>query len=419
MLPGCQTRAMVRNDELADHLEPPLSAAPSRRIGSRRSLRRDRPSRPRDRARRTRAGLAGPRLTRSSLPNAPAWTWCRVRTSTTRRLVSPPGEQPRIEFNPHRRAARVRFSVAHELGHLLFSDHGSQTRYRAESHTEHARSDDWQLEVLCNVAAAEILMPAGAFPYAQADDLSLPHLLGLRTEFGVSTEALLRRVIKLTERATCLFAATRLPDGGFRIDYTVSSRAFDQRLPEGQTLDSETALAHCTAVGFSVDSIEHWPGIEGAVRVQAVGVPPYPGHRFPRVVGLLQPEAEADRRVQGVRIVGGDATRPIREGPTIIAHIVNDTAQRWGGHGFANALGRRMRAAREDYAAWAGDSAHRQLGAVHVTHVDEGLWVASMVAQVGYGASRRSRLRLPALRDCFEALADDAKPGMRPCTCHR
>jgi O-acetyl-ADP-ribose deacetylase (regulator of RNase III) len=325
------------------------------------------------------------------------------------RLVSPPDEQPRIEFNPHRRPARVRFSVAHELGHLLFTDHAAQTRYRTESHAEHARPDDWQLEVLCNVAAAEILMPAGAFPAAQADDLSLPHLLDLRAEFGVSTEALLRRVVKLTERAACLFAATRLPDGGFRIDYAVPSRAFDQRLPAGDTITSETVLAHCTAVGFSVDNTEEWPALDGAVRVQAVGIPPYPGHRFPRVVGLLQPEAEADRRVQGIRFVRGDATRPLREGPAVIAHIVNNTAQRWGGHGFASALGRRLRTAREDYAAWASDAQHRRLGAVHISEVEHGLWVASMVAQAGYGPSRRPRLRLPALRDCLEVLADEAR----------
>lgn len=325
------------------------------------------------------------------------------------RLVSPTGEAPRIEFNPHRRPARVRFSVAHELGHLLFSDHSEQTRYRTESHAQHERPDDWQLEVLCNVAAAEILMPAGAFPAAQADDLSLPHLLDLRVEFGVSTEALLRRVVKLTERAACLFAATRLPDAGFRVDYAVPSRAFDQRLTAGQIIDGQSVLAHCTAVGFSVDGTEEWPGIEGPLRVQAVGIPPYPGHRFPRVVGLLQPEAERDRRVQGIRIVRGDATRPMRDGPTMIAHIVNNAAQRWGGHGFANSLGRRVRSAREDYAAWASDAGRRQLGAVHVADVGEDLWVASMIAQAGYGESKRPRLRLPALRDCLEALAGEAR----------
>jgi O-acetyl-ADP-ribose deacetylase (regulator of RNase III) len=323
------------------------------------------------------------------------------------RLVSPAGEPPRIEFNPHRRPARVRFSVAHELGHFLFTDHTAQTRYRAESHVEHARQDDWQLEVLCNVAAAEILMPAGAFPAARADDLSLSHLLDLRADFGVSTEALLRRVVKLTERAVCMFAATRLPDGEFRIDYAVPSRAFEHRLAAGQII-GKTALAHCTAVGFSVDENEEWPGIDGSVRVQGVGIPPYPGHRFPRVVGLIQPEDEADRRVQGIRIVRGDATQPTRQGPDIIAHIVNDAARRWGGHGFASDLGRQLPTAAEEYAEWARDPVRRKLGAVHLCEVEPQLWVASMVAQAGYGPSRRSRLRLPALRGCLEALAAEA-----------
>src|SRR5690606_13039884 len=105
------------------------------------------------------------------------------------------GERPRIEFNPQRRPARVRFTGAHALGHLLFGDYADRIRYRDPSKR---RDDDWQLELLCNVAAAEFLMPAGAFPEASAADLSLTPLLALRREFQVSTEALLRRVVRLT-----------------------------------------------------------------------------------------------------------------------------------------------------------------------------------------------------------------------------
>ncbi len=76
------------------------------------------------------------------------------------RLVASAGG-PRIEFNPQRRPARVRFSVAHEIGHFLFDDYGERVRYRD---SVKRREDDWQLEILCNVAAAEFLMPAGAFP---------------------------------------------------------------------------------------------------------------------------------------------------------------------------------------------------------------------------------------------------------------
>ena len=209
------------------------------------------------------------------------------------RLVSVAGEGCRIEFNPHRRPARVRFSVAHELGHLLFPDHGDRVRYRNASHSRERRPDDWQLEVLCNVAAAELLMPAGAFPQEETENLSLTHLMDLRATFGVSTEALLRRVVKLTDLPVALFASARLDDGGYRIDYVVDSRAWHPNVRQGEQLGHETLLAHCTAVGFSTDGSERWPGEQDVLRVQAVGVPPFPGDRYPRVVGLVQPSTPA------------------------------------------------------------------------------------------------------------------------------
>ncbi len=130
------------------------------------------------------------------------------------RLVTAASGKPRIEFNPSRRPARVRFSVAHEIGHLFFADWAEQVRYRDCDAEVPVVTDYWQLEVLCNVAAAELLMPVGAFPLQGASNLALPHLLDFRARFGVSTEALLRRVVKLTSESVCLFAGARLPDGG-------------------------------------------------------------------------------------------------------------------------------------------------------------------------------------------------------------
>lgn len=198
------------------------------------------------------------------------------------RLLSSAGG-PRIEFNPARRPARVRFSIAHEIGHFLFADYGERVRYRDASER---RGDDWQLEILCNIAAAEFLMPVGAFPIGEAEDLSLAHLLDQRVRFDVSTEALLRRVVKLTDRPACLFAAARLPAGdGFRLDYLVPSRTWALALDVGDRLSASSVLSRCTAVGFSDEAAEAWGAEE--LRVQAVGVPPYPGDRFPRLVGLL------------------------------------------------------------------------------------------------------------------------------------
>ena len=64
-----------------------------------------------------------------------------------------------IEYNPMRPNARVRYSIAHEIAHTLFPDCAAKVRNR-ELHG--GGKDDWQLEALCNIAAAEILMPAGS-----------------------------------------------------------------------------------------------------------------------------------------------------------------------------------------------------------------------------------------------------------------
>lgn len=319
------------------------------------------------------------------------------------RLISIDG-RPRIEFNPQRGPTRIRFSVAHEIGHFLFDDYAERARYRDMD--QHG-TDDWQLEILCNVAAAELLMPAGALPIRDASDLNLIRLLDLRSKFGVSTEALLRRVVRLTAHPTCLFAAARLGDEPrFRIDYVVASRAWRAPALAGDVITG-SVLARCTAVGYADHGSEAWN--EQELRVQVVGVPPYPGDKFPRVVGLLQPASGAVPDEAGIRYVRGDASKPRADGPAVIAHIVNNRAQRWGGHGFARALGKRYPNARDDYAN--RPTADRQLGTIHMAAAGQDLWIASLVAQAGYGlsASGQSRLRLPALRQTLENLAIEAE----------
>ena len=316
------------------------------------------------------------------------------------RLVTEAGN-PRIEFNPARRPARVRFSIAHEIGHFLFPDYAQRVRYRDLSER---RGDDWQLEILCNVAAAELIMPIGTFPIAEAMDLSLAHLLDQRTRYKVSTEALLRRVIKLTERPSCMFAAARLGNSGeFRLDYLVPSRSWTPALEAGWVLSKPSVLNRCTAVGFSDDGNEVW-GQEN-VRVQAAGVPPYPGETFPRLVGLLQPVSDIEAFDERLRYLRGDASQPHVDAPTIIAHVVNDRARSWGGRGFAQSLMSRFPAARDDYAEWTA-AGHLASGAVHLFEVADGLWIASLVAQAGYGdATARPRIRLGALQRSLATLA--------------
>jgi hypothetical protein len=318
------------------------------------------------------------------------------------RLVVAQG-QPRIEFNPQRGKARVRFSIAHEIGHFLFVDYADRVRHRD---VDRRRDDDWQLEILCNVAAAELLMPPGALPLGEAGDLDLVRLLHQRTRFEVSTEALLRRVVRLTSQPASLFAAARVGDGAnFRIDYSVSSRAWRSPVGAGDRV-AGSLLSRCTAVGYSDRGTETWA--EHELLVQAVGVPPYPGDTFPRVVGIVQPATGVGTEDPGIHYVRGDAGQPRSEGPAFIAHIVNDQAQRWGGHGFARSLMKRFPDARDAYAAWPNHE--RRLGGLHLIQAGPNVWIASMVAQSGYGPSptNQPRLRINALRKSLEKLAGDA-----------
>src|SRR5689334_8568027 len=63
---------------------------------------------------------------------------------------------PRIEYNPQQRRARARFSIAHEIVHTFFPDVGDTVRNRGG---DESVRDDWQLELLCNLGASEIVMP--------------------------------------------------------------------------------------------------------------------------------------------------------------------------------------------------------------------------------------------------------------------
>jgi O-acetyl-ADP-ribose deacetylase (regulator of RNase III) len=322
----------------------------------------------------------------------------------------------RIEFNPTRPRGRLRYSIAHEIAHTFFGDVRDGIRHRTGAGAvDNGRdSDDWQLELLCNVAAGELLVPSLALPTHELDDaaLNIDRLMVLRSKFDVSTEAILRRVAQTTTHAATMFAAARVGHDDskptFRIDYSVGSSAWDGALNRGSRIRSKV-LAECTAVGFTAIGVESWDESAPDFTVEAVGIPPYPGDRLPRVAGLLLrdlPQATA----QAITYVTGDVTRPRGSGARIIAHVVNDRARAWGGHGFAVQLGRAQPRAAEAFHAWTiARPDNLRLGNVHVVDLADGISVASMVAQEGYGHSAEPRLRYHALAECLDQVRQAAE----------
>jgi len=125
-----------------------------------------------------------------------------------------------------------------------------------------------------------------------------------------------------------------------------------------------------------------------------------------------------------IHYIKGDATNPIdTNGVRIIAHVCNNCGG-WGA-GFVTALSKKWRAPESRYRRWFREQAGFELGAIQLVLVEDEphlVWVANMIAQVGYGRRgsalhkqlteeepKQPPLRYDALRKCLVQVADQAK----------
>jgi len=314
-----------------------------------------------------------------------------------------------IEFNPNRPAVRIRYSIAHELAHTLFPDCEESVRDRVPR--AKMRDDDWQLEMLCNLGASEILMPIGSFLDLRKVPLGIDSVSNLRGRFEVSYEAMLLRLIKLTDLACFAFCCARGEPtdgpGRYVIDYTVPSKGSVAPCSSGYVLPIGSRVEECTAIGYTAKFDEDWPHV-GRVHLETVGIPPYPGHEYPRVAGIATfPSAEPHARV-GITYLVGDATEPRGDGQRILAFVVNDRARSWGA-GFGLAVQRKWPFVQREFELWKEtEPLECKLGNVHETRISTDLLAMMMVCQRGYGPSRGPRIRYDALQQCLRKLGDEA-----------
>lgn len=325
------------------------------------------------------------------------------------RTIPVGSDKLQIEFNPNRPKARLRFSIAHELAHTLFPDCREQVRYRLSR--QEMREDDWQLEMLCNLAAAEFLMPTGSILDLQEEQPSIDGLLRLRESYAVSMEAILLRLHRLSRYPCGVFAASRREaepnQGRYQIDYMLSVSEWPASLSPGHLLSADSAVAECTAIGYTAKSDETWERGIGQVHVECVGISPYPSHTFPRVVGIiLSKKARAGTRTE-IEYLRGNALEPRGSRSRVIAHIVNDKTPRWGA-GFAKAIAAKWPFVQQDFIKWSEEySQDFRLGQSHLTVIDDSLTVFHMIAQKGYGTSKPG-IRYAALESCLRQLAAHA-----------
>lgn len=323
------------------------------------------------------------------------------------RLVPSTGDSLVLEYNPMRPRGRLRFSIAHEIAHSLFADCAERVRHRGGDPT--AGRDDWQLEVLCNIGAAELLMPSGSFPQLASELPSIQKVMDIRREFDVSVEACLIRLIKLARSPCAAFCASAQQNGTYRVDYVIPALGWDCPISVGFQLPAGSVVAEASAIGFTAVGEEEWlPG--NPLRVECVGLAPYPGGLIPRVVGFLVAADVKGYAPPEIKEVDGDALQPRGGGPKIIAHVVPDTTSLWGGNGFASQVRRRFP---ETWTQFRSDTVARHhtpaLGEVFMASLADDTTIVHMVAQRGIGASASQRLRYAALAQCLSEVRAKAQ----------
>jgi hypothetical protein len=104
-----------------------------------------------------------------------------------------------IRVNPDRPETRKRFSVCHEVSHTFFPNYQVKMWCRTDARYRRRDNPDDLVEMLCDVGAAELIMPAPWFIQDAASVATGVGLVELASKYTVSQEATLRRFAEIHE----------------------------------------------------------------------------------------------------------------------------------------------------------------------------------------------------------------------------
>jgi O-acetyl-ADP-ribose deacetylase (regulator of RNase III) len=309
-----------------------------------------------------------------------------------------------IEYNPDQPKTRIRFSIAHEIAHTVFPDWQDEIRNRQRQESE--SKDNWQLEMLCNLGAAELLVPFADIPELATILPSVNTFQHLQRIYDLSIEAIANYFIR-TSSLKCLSillspASSQLSETPrYRIDYILKSSAWREALTKREYLPKTSYFNKFIAIGETAHSTEDWVS-GGPLSLEAIGLNPLPGQVVPRLM-IIAYDASDLHREPRIQYVTHDVTEPIGEGKKVIAFLVNDTATVWGG-GVAKAVGKKFPGSIGDYRRWCFNSENK-LGECHFFDATDQVTTCAMVAQHGWGRSNNPKIRYAALATCLDKLA--------------
>lgn len=208
----------------------------------------------------------------------------------------------RIEYRKQSMPERQRFTIFHEFAHTLFPDFGTLLpRHHAPGAA--LTREEKEFENLCDVAAAEMLMPLDEFTKdlssQVAGDLAAVHVL--RRIYKASIDATVHRVIDLEQRCGCMAVFLTDQKGKFEgsgplwVKYSTIGSRFGSFIWPGSTPPAKSVVLECFQRGQDIlkPARESWlaKGREIRCTVQAIRLPELP--EFPdyaKIVALLKTE---------------------------------------------------------------------------------------------------------------------------------
>ncbi len=312
-----------------------------------------------------------------------------------------------IQYNPFQKPTRINFSIAHEIGHTLFSDCEEDIRNREVNH-----NSDRQLERLCNIAASEIQLPYAVFSNdANNAPITIEGLLELAKKYNASLESVLLRYAEVVDKPCAILFGIFKKENELTIDYSLTSKLFNYTVPNDLVIPNNSKILECIAPGWTSRELISWEIFNNEEHVAyAIGISPYKKDNLHRVVVLIVPNRLKVNELEShkISLEYGDATKPRGNDVRIIAQVVNTTAAT--GLGFGKSLVKNYPVVKEELEKWSKNKQEFKLGESNLVKINDHLYVFQMLAQKGlFPKNDEIPLKYNALRNCLNNLAIEAK----------